>query len=81
MSNYIRRSSIKGCRYPQPVSVHQELIPGRKPAEFVTLGGRHYRRDNIRNKVHLVGYDLEGKPITIPYQTCTLVKVREVLSE
>ncbi len=65
-------------RYPQPIQVHQEDIPGRPKAEFVTLGGRHYRRDNIENKVwvHPYALDAEGKPVTIPYQTCTLVRVQ-----
>lgn len=65
-------------RYPQPLEVAQADIPGRKKAEFVTLGGRHYRRDNIKSKVYVVphAFDAEGKPITIPYQTCTLVRVQ-----
>lgn len=64
-------------RYPQLVDVHVAAIPGKRKPEFVVLGNRHYRRDNIKNKIYTVphAFDAEGKPVTIPYQTCTLVGV------
>lgn len=45
--------------------------------EIVQLGRQKYRREKVKNKSHLAGYDSEMKPIMINYQTCTLVKVRE----
>jgi hypothetical protein len=45
--------------------------------EIVQLGSQKYRREKVKNKIHFAGMDSQGKPITIPYQTCTLVKVRE----
>lgn len=45
--------------------------------EIVQLGKQKYRREKVKNKVHIAGLDAQGKPIEIPYQTCTLVKVRE----
>lgn len=68
-------SSIKGCRYPHVVGYDTDKT------EIVQLGSQKYRRERVRNKVHFVGLDSQGKPITIPYQTCTLVKVREVSNE
>lgn len=46
--------------------------------KFVALSNQTYRRTKVLNKIYTVPYsmDAEGKPITIPYQTCTLVRVR-----
>jgi hypothetical protein len=79
-------SSIKGCRYPTPLGTagFQVKMGGRmvnRNFEVVELGGQKYRREKVKDKVHFVGMDSQGKPITIPYQTCTLVKVREVANE
>lgn len=67
-------ASVKGCRYPQVVGYDTDKT------EIVQLGNQKYRRERVRNKVHFVGMDSQGKPITIPYQTCTLVKVREEIT-
>lgn len=64
-------ASIKGCRYPTLVGYDTDKT------EIVQLGNQKYRREKVRNKTHFAGYDAQGKPIHIPYQTCTLVKVRE----
>ncbi len=64
-------ASIKGCRHPQLVGYDTDKT------EIVQLGAQKYRREKVRNKQHFAGYDSANKPIYIPYQTCTLVKVRE----
>jgi hypothetical protein len=58
-----------------PEAVGYGLVDG---IETVRLGRQIYGRTKVRSKVYTVPYsmDAEGKPITIPYQTCTLVRVR-----
>ncbi len=71
-------------RLPDIYRVHKERE--RQPqlvgydtdkTEIVQLGRQKYRREKVRNRSHFAGIDAAGKDIMIPYQTCTLVKVRE----
>jgi hypothetical protein len=57
----------------QPVHVGYDT----DKTEIVQLGKQKYRREKVRNRSYFAGIDVSGKDIMIPYQTSTLVKVRE----
>jgi hypothetical protein len=41
-----------------------------------TSDRKRYQRTNVRNKIFNAGIGADGKPILIPYQTATLVRVK-----
>jgi hypothetical protein len=72
------RAEQRVCRRMVARKVYPQKVSGDlDKEEIVQLGNQKYRREKVKNKIHFAGMDSQGKPITIPYQTCTLVKVRE----
>lgn len=65
------RRLLQRRRYPEPAGIDLDTT------EVVQLGKQKYRREKVENKAYFAGVDAAGKDIMIPYQTCTLVKVRE----
>jgi hypothetical protein len=78
------RGLRKRRQYPWPIGEQEFEVIHRGKArlqkfEVVGLSDRQYRRERVKNKIYTVPHAVGpySKPVTIPYQTCTLVRVRE----